>query len=1292
VWSSRVPDRLAAGPTPAIEEAAASRADDDVPPTHDAFRWAVDLEAARAAGMALTVSDDDLTQDRRLASGLTRLVVLGVDWTLEPDEAAEALDALLGAHAATGDLAFVAPGTPTNNTGSNRSGFTTAPDQQVAEWAPPVVGNDPDASTDFAAGRLAAALSVSPSTVAVAPGASGRHHHVASALVDALWEATGGYYATELLEPLGSDALTADLRVHAANHLHPSGPYPSVRIGPQPYGILPVVAGRFEPSSDNAAEAAIMSVGSALRRLWDPLTKTVPHLGRAGEQANVDEVMLDLLQRTPVPWSMRWREVIPPPQWSATSWGTTHRMYQAPYLSTVMGLLGLPAKLTARIEYLTASEESHPLRVPLVAKGDEGTDYLTEIATLTRDGAEGRRELNLRQNSIALLEALVAFAATQEIDKAAAAELSFDMTPDQKAAAGFVRLGVRTPDLVRVEQPDPGRAPLEFSSARELASAVVPGRAVLAHDRVAERVSGSLSELVRDLNNPAHSVARFLAAVEALTTVDPAELEWAFRGVLDLYSSRLDAWFTSLADSRLARHRAARPTGVHLGCYGWVEDLRPDTGAEGESLGYVMTPTLAHAVAAAVLRSGRRAHAEAEAFDLDLSSHRVREAVSLLEGVAAGQSIAALVGYRIERRLREAGLADLTVPLRLVAPLQSRDPDHEAPVESVAARDVVDGVRLLSIFAGPTQGWNAVVQRIGAQSRRTEIEGVLRAVASTYDAVADVLFAEAVHQTAVGNLERASAAAGALDRQERPVEPEVIRTPREGATVTNRVLVALRKTTRARGWPARGIRGTAEPRLDSWLGGVLGRASDIGVTGRVRRPSPIEGEPDQVTELGVVSAADLRLSPLALVLTALLPDPGGGTELDARVRAVLRDRVSDLAPGDRIEVDESSLLHTVTSWAARLVSGSRPLEPTDLTLPQVTASEPAGTVDVAELATRVAKVIDGVRSALATLQSAAAPDGPLAPLRRALARASELAGTEALPRTARGDPDELVSLREQANEIATLLNERVDALEKLSGKPLSPSEDPVDRQLELAALALGSHQPMLPRFSVTAPADQRSSVADRAALLDGDETVVIAWLNRASLVRPDLDPLCGLLTHAEANGRDVVAELAVAQLPHRPGARWCELPFGPEGPPPAGTIGFAVVAPDGFDPRRTHAGLSVDAWAEVIPSTDHTSGLTFHYDAPGARPPQAIVLAVHPEPDPERWDLNTLLDTVNETAALARLRTLSLKETGAFAALLPALYLPNNYTRDVPSVSFKGLVEQAQSANLASKPTSIKGK
>ncbi len=175
VWSERpVPDRLAAGPTPAPEEAPPEPPDDSkLPKVQDALRWALDLDAARDAGMALTVREADLTTGHTLAHGLTRLVVAGVDWTLTPDDAAASLEELLAAHAATGDLAFVAPGTPTNNTGAQRSAFSTAPSEQVAEWAPPVTGVDPDVSVDVAAGRLAAALGVSPAALAAAPGAGG---------------------------------------------------------------------------------------------------------------------------------------------------------------------------------------------------------------------------------------------------------------------------------------------------------------------------------------------------------------------------------------------------------------------------------------------------------------------------------------------------------------------------------------------------------------------------------------------------------------------------------------------------------------------------------------------------------------------------------------------------------------------------------------------------------------------------------------------------------------------------------------------------------------------------------------------------------------------------------------------------------------------------------------------------------------------------------------------------------------------------------------------------------------
>ena len=214
--------------------------------------------------------------------------------------------------------------------------------------------------------------------------------------------------------------------------------------------------------------------------------------------------------------------------------------------------------------------------MPLVAKGDAGTSYVAEIAALARQGDEGRRELNLRQNSIALLEALLAFAAVQELDKAASAELVDGLTVEDRAAAGFVRRGVRTPDLVRVEEPDPQRLPMQFASARALAAQTAPGSQLAVHDQVATRLrSAELHDHIGQPASPVNGLARFLAALDVLAAAPADELEWAFRGVLDLFSSRIDAWFTSFATARLDELRAERPQGVHVGCYGWVEDLQP---------------------------------------------------------------------------------------------------------------------------------------------------------------------------------------------------------------------------------------------------------------------------------------------------------------------------------------------------------------------------------------------------------------------------------------------------------------------------------------------------------------------------------------------------------------------------------------------------------------------------------------------------------------------------------------------------------------------------------------------
>ena len=390
VWSTRVPDRLAAGPSPdPLDEPPPASPGDTLPRVQQAFRWAIDPKAAQEAGMLLTVRDADLAFGR-LADGLSRLVVVGVDWTLTPEQASASLDALLAAHAWTGDLGFVTPGTPTNNTAGVASGFSTAPASRVAEWAPPVQGADPDTAADVAAGRLAAALGIPAATLAAAPGAGDATHQVAADLIDALWEATGGYFASELAEPHIDDEMAGDIRLHAVASLSASGPLPLVRVGPQPYGVLPVAPRRLAPQVADRADLALHRVTGLMRSEFDQQTDRVPRLGRAGEQDKVDDIMLQLLQRTPVPWALRWREMVPPPQWSATNWLAVARAQQAPQLADLLGRIGVPDNEPLRLQYLTASPDSHPLTVPLVRKGDAGLGYLAEIAALARSGDAGR--------------------------------------------------------------------------------------------------------------------------------------------------------------------------------------------------------------------------------------------------------------------------------------------------------------------------------------------------------------------------------------------------------------------------------------------------------------------------------------------------------------------------------------------------------------------------------------------------------------------------------------------------------------------------------------------------------------------------------------------------------------------------------------------------------------------------------------------------------------------------------------------------------------------------------------
>ena len=160
----------------------------------------------------------------------------------------------------------------------------------------------------------------------------------------------------------------------------------------------------------------------------------------------------------------------------------------------------------------------------------------------------------------------------------------------------------------------------------------------------------------------------------------------------------------------------------------------------------------------------------------------------------------------------------------------------------------------------------------------------LEKLADVYDAVGDLMLAEAVHQTVAGHPERAQAATRFLDRQEVPVEPDVSATPRRAHSFVHRYAVALGPPAPGSPWAALAAgdpRAAAEPRLDAWVGTLLGDPALWSFTGRTIAADGTVGATETVTP------GDLGLGPLALVAAATT---GGGdqpSELEQRVARVI---------------------------------------------------------------------------------------------------------------------------------------------------------------------------------------------------------------------------------------------------------------------------------------------------------------------------------------------------------------------------------------------------------------------
>jgi hypothetical protein len=202
----------------------------------------------------------------------------------------------------------------------------------------------------------------------------------------------------------------------------------------------------------------------------------------------------------------------------------------------------------------------------------------------------------------------------------------------------------------------------------------------------------------------------------------------------------------------------------------------------------------------------------------------------------------------------------------------------------------------------------------------------------------------------------------------------------------------------------------------------------------------------------------------------------------------------------------------------------------------------------------------------------------------------------------------------------------------------------------------------LPRFTADG-ASLKHAFDLRQTIKDAGPEATIPWFQRIARVRDGAARLNEVLLYAETIGAADTLGFQVAQLPLPESSmapdRWVGLATDVL---KGGKMSLVAHAPLEFDPEKSLAGLLIDAWDEVVPNRAETTAVAFHYDAPGAQAPQAILLAVSPDLN-RQWDEETLAAVINETLDLTKLRAVDpdvLADHTDLGHYLPATYLARN--------------------------------
>lgn len=352
---------------------------------------------------------------------------------------------------------------------------------------------------------------------------------------------------------------------------------------------------------------------------------------------------------------------------------------------------------------------------------------------------------------------------------------------------------------------------------------------------------------------------------------------------LDLFTYRLDAWFSGILDYIRKNSSLDTPS---LGAYGWVFDLEKNDGNSSQKDDhFILAPSIQHALSAAVLRCAyNNSRKDDERICVNLSSMRVRQALRLIDGIKNGMSMSVVLGSDLERYLHDANNLDGTIELdKYIVPLRKRFKQTiniEAEDEKAQSylMQVINGEELLSTiikkwnWEGSLHDWlENNFDSLEWPDELKDIKGnakqaffrIIERLMDSYDALNDLLLSESVHRLIMGDKASFYAIGNFIATGKGNIpDPEILKFPSERVVIAHKAGIILPQAEKE---PIKAL-SIADPAVNSWIESLFGTAN-IGFTIKV------DDKAEQnctLNDLGISGAEYLYLSAYPQTFTKYL--------------------------------------------------------------------------------------------------------------------------------------------------------------------------------------------------------------------------------------------------------------------------------------------------------------------------------------------------------------------------------------------------------------------------------------